>query len=137
MCSSDLLVDSDSQIQAVDGEIFEIKASSVESNITLLDPDKNLLIDIGNNVFRDINEPYTSNTIKFKFKSRTGNTFEFHASNIEGLIITHFLNNISSTTSSFFSPQIKVSAYNLNTDGTDDDDMFDLDSDNEIGRAHV
>ena len=126
-----LLVDSDSQIQAVDGEIFEIKASSVESNITLLDPDKNLLIDIGNNVFRDINEPYTSNTIKFKFKSRTGNTFEFHASNIEGLIITHFLNNISSTTSSFFTPQIKVSAYNLNTDGTDDDDMFDLDSDND------
>ena len=61
-----LLVNSDSQIQAVDGEIFEIKASSVESNITLLDPDKNLLIDIGNNVFRDINEPYTSNTIKFK-----------------------------------------------------------------------
>ena len=39
--------------------------------------------------------------------------------------------NISSNDKSIFTPKIEVVSYYLNTDGTDSEDMFDIDSDND------
>jgi gliding motility-associated-like protein len=112
------------------GEEFELKVTPSESSVTLLDPDKNLLIEI-NGVWQEIDIPFTANTIKFRYKSRVNNTFEFHASKIDGISFKHVYNNISSNDKSIFAPKIEVISYYLNTDGTDLEDMFDIDSDND------
>ena len=112
------------------GEEFELKVTPSESSVTLLDPDKNLLIEV-NGVWQEIDIPFTANTIKFRYKSRVNNTFEFHASKIDGISFKHLYNNISSNDKSIFTPKIEVVSYYLNTDGTDLEDMFDIDSDND------
>jgi len=125
-----LIVDSDTQISSVDGEVFSIKSLPTSTNITLLDPDNNLLVDTNfDGVYEDNVTQFTSNEIRYKYKSRTGNTFEFHASQIDGLTLSHFFNNISTTQSSFYSPQVKISSYKLDTDDDGTADYFDLDSD--------
>ncbi|NDB55641.1 hypothetical protein EB169_07410, partial [archaeon] len=125
-----LIVDSDTQISAVDGEAFSIKSLPTSTNITLLDPDNNLLVDTNfDGVYEDDITQFTSNEIRYKYKSRTGNTFEFHASQIDGLTLSHFFNNISTTQSSFYSPQVKISSYKLDTNNDGTADYFDLDSD--------
>ena len=125
-----LIVDSDTQISSVDGEAFSIKSLPTSTNITLLDPDNNLLVDTNfDGVYEDDVTQFTSNEIRYKYKSRTGNTFEFHASQIDGLTLSHFFNNISTTQSSFYSPQVKISSYKLDTDDDGTADYFDLDSD--------
>ena len=120
---------SDFEIQKT-GEQFELKVTPSESSVTLLDPDKNLLIEV-NGVWQEIDIPFTANTIKFRYKSRVNNTFEFHASKIDGISFKHLYNNISSNDKSIFAPKIEVISYSLNTDGTDLEDMFDIDSDND------
>ena len=118
------------EINPNDNEEFEVKVLPTESSITLLDPDKNLLIYI-NGVWQEIDSPLTNNTIRFKYKSRVNNTFEFHASKVDGVSFKHLYNNITSTDESIFAPKIEVTSYYLNTDGTDSEDMFDMDSDND------
>ncbi|MEC7877001.1 MAG: IgGFc-binding protein, partial [Bacteroidota bacterium] len=120
---------SDFEVQKT-GEEFELKVTPSESSVTLLDPDKNLLIEV-NGVWQEIDMPFTANTIKFRYKSRVNNTFEFHASKIDGISFKHVYNNISSNDKSIFAPKIEVVSYYLNTDGTDLEDMFDIDSDND------
>ncbi|MFL2616883.1 MAG: hypothetical protein ACJ0P0_04720, partial [Flavobacteriaceae bacterium] len=125
-----LIVDSDTQISSVDGEVFSIKSLPTSTNITLLDPENNLLVDTNfDGVYEDDVTQFTSNEIRYKYKSRTGNTFEFHASQIDGLTLSHFFNNISTTQSSFYSPQVKISSYKLDTNNDGTADYFDLDSD--------
>ena len=120
---------SDFEVQKT-GEEFELKVTPSESSVTLLDPDKNLLIEV-NGVWQEIDIPFTANTIKFRYKSRVNNTFEFNASKIDGISFKHIYNNISSNDKSLFAPKIEVTSYYLNTDGTDLEDIFDIDSDND------
>ena len=125
-----LINDSDTDITAVEGEAFSIKSLPTSNNITLLDPDNNLLVDTNfDGVYEDDVTQFTSNEIRFKYKSRINNTYEFHASQVQGIIFNHFFDNISTTQSSFYSPQVKISSYKLDTDNDGTADYFDWDSD--------
>ena len=83
-------------------------------------------------VYEDDVTQFTSNEIRYKYKSRTGNRFEFHASQIDGLtrkstlttIIFRPLNQV------FILHQVKnYLSYKLDTDDDGTADYFDLDSD--------
>ena len=78
-------------------------------------------------VYEDDVTQFTSNDPRYKYKSRTGNTFEFHASQIDGLTLSHFFNN--RWTQEFLFSTSKNFILKLDTDNDGTADYFDLDSD--------
>ena len=49
---------------------------------------------------------YTSNEIRFKFKSRSNPTYEFYSYQIDGLELIHKLNNLESNSESILAPSV-------------------------------
>ena len=127
-----LFKDSNIDVAAIDGESFVLKSLPSTTNITLLDPDDNLLVDTDfDGIYEDETLEYTSNEIRFKFKTRTDLTYEFFSYQIDGLSLTHNYSNVNATGESVYVPVVNIKDYTLNTDLGDELDMYDYDSDND------
>ena len=85
-----LFKDSGQTAAIVDGESFVLKSLPGTTNITLLDPNDDLYIDTDyDGVYEDNTLQYTSNEIRFKFKSRSNPTYEFYSYQIDGIELIH------------------------------------------------
>ena len=120
----------------VSGEYFEIEVTNPNKNITLLDPNNQLLVDKNSDEktfdeLKDINEikQYTAPLIRFKFNPSITSTpdFEFLAFNVDGIKLTHFVED--NTSDGSFKGNISAFDYFLDTDLDTIPDYFDLDSD--------
>ena len=125
----------------LEGETFTITSSPASSNITLLDPNNNLLVDTDYDPETEnitINE-FTSNIIRFTFNpdSASNLNFEFFATNINGLTFKHEYSTTNTSGESVFVPNVYVYDYKSDSDNDVDtvgwtgQDMFELDSDND------
>ena len=115
------------------GESFIIKSSPASSNITLLDPSNNLLVDTNfDDEFENNVTEFTSNEIRFKFNTNSTATidYELFATKIDGLTFTHKYST-TETGESVFVPNVYVYDYKNDSDEDGTEDMFDLDSDND------
>ena len=120
----------------VSGEYFEIEVTDPNKNITLLDPNNQLLVDKNSDEktfdeLKDVNEikQYTAPLIRFKFNPSITSTpdFEFLAFNVDGIKLTHFVED--NTSDGSFKGNISAFDYFLDTDLDTISDYFDLDSD--------
>ncbi|MDC0654770.1 T9SS type B sorting domain-containing protein [bacterium] len=126
----------------VGGEYFELQVFPTNKNITLLDPNNQLIIDknYDNETFEeliDVNglKQFSANLIRFKFNpdSSTTPSFEFIGYGLNGIKLTH--TTVSNTTDGVFKGNISGLDYFLNTDAnhpTNPDtvpDYYDIDSD--------
>ena len=126
----------------VGGEYFELQVFPTNKNITLLDPNNQLIIDknYDNETFEeliDVNglKQFSANLIRFKFNpdSSTTPSFEFIGYGLNGIKLTHI--TVSNTTDGVFKGNISGLDYFLNTDAnhpTNPDtvpDYYDIDSD--------
>jgi gliding motility-associated-like protein len=116
-----------------EGEFFTIKIGPSNKNITLLDPNDQLLIDTNfDGEFESNITSISASEIRFKFKANlTGSqsTFQFVANQVEQIIFEHHLTGASS--SSTFNGFIQLTTFSKDSDGDGIDDMFDVDSDND------
>ncbi len=115
------------------GESFIIKSSPASSNITLLDPSNNLLVDTNfDDEFENNVTEFTSNEIRFKFNTNSTATidYELFATKIDGVTFTHKYST-TETGESVFVPNVYVYDYKNDSDEDGTEDMFDLDSDND------
>ncbi len=114
-------------------EYFIIKLSQTEKNITLIDPDNQILIDSNfDDEFEDNFTQFSASVIKFKFKADlvgSTSTFQFVANQINNISFEHY-NDISSNASTF-NGNIGLTCFSLDSDGDGIEDMFDLDTDND------
>ena len=110
------------------GDYFEISVFPASKNITLVDPDDQLLIDnnYDGETFTDGITTYTANLIRFKYKNDTNNpTYQFIAYNVNGLKITSGADETTSV--SDFRGLIEILDYKNNSDEneTNSDDLYD------------
>ena len=124
-----------------EGESFIIKSSPASSNITLLDPNNNLLVDTDYDPDTDnvtINE-FTSNVIRFTFNPNSTQNldYEFFATNINGITFKTEYSTTDTTGESVFVPNVYVFDYlndsdnDLSSVGWTGQDMYEIDSDND------
>ena len=122
----------------VSGEYFEIEVTDSNKNITLLDPNNQLLVDTNSDEItfdelNDVNElkQYNAPLIRFKFNPSvtTIPDFEFLAFNVDGIKFTHFVGD--NTNDGSFKGNISAFDYFLDTDSDNTPDYFDLDSDDD------
>ena len=116
----------------VDGEVFIIKTTPNNKNITLLDPDDLLLVDTDFNGEFETGVTYVSSSeIRFKYKvGATGTTpYQFVANSVTSFSFEHNLSN--TTTPTTFSGNIGLTCFARDTDGDGVEDAFDTDSDND------
>ena len=126
----------------VSGEYFEIQVFPTNKNITLLDPNNQLIVDknYDNETFEELIEinglkQFSANLIRFKFNPEATTTpnFELLTYWVEGLKLTHF--TVSNSTSGIFKANISGLDYFLNTDANHPinpdtvPDYLDIDSD--------
>ena len=96
------------------GESFVLKSLPSTTNITLLDPDDNLLVDTDfDGTYEDSTLEFTSNEIRFKFKTRSNLTYEFYSYQIDGISFTHNYSNVNATGESVFVPIVTIKDYKL------------------------
>lgn len=116
-----------------EGEFFTIKIGPSNKNITLLDPDDQLLIDTNfDGEFEPNITSISASEIRFKFKANlNGNqsTFQFVANQVDQIIFEHNLTGASS--SSTFNGFLQLTTFSKDSDGDGIEDMFDVDSDND------
>ena len=115
------------------GESFIIKSSPTSSNITLLDPSNNLLVDTNfDDDYENNVTEFTGNEIRFKFNTNSTTTidYEFFATEINGITFTHKYNTTESG-ESIFVPNVYVYDYSNDSDDDGNEDMFERDSDND------
>lgn len=101
-------------------------------NITLIDPDHQLLVDSNfDGVFEDDISTISGSEIHFKINSTPNGTlpYRFVASEVDGFSIIHRMSNLS-TSNSFFG-KIGVICYKKDTDSDGISDAYDGDSDND------
>ena len=113
-------------------EYFILKIIPNNKNITLLNPENQLLIDSNNDdEFESDVTQISASQIKFKFNSNvSGNasSFEFFANHVDGI---HFYHSAKNTDTSTFRGNIQITCFTRDSDGDGIEDMFDLDSDND------
>ena len=111
-------------------DIISIKVFPETQNITLLDPNDNLLIDTNfDENFESEISNYTANEIIFKQNTSSSSAIDyaFFASEITGISITQKRSNTS--TNGEFSGVISIQNYSIDTDSDNTVDYLDLDSD--------
>ena len=116
----------------VEGEYFMIKISPNNKNISLVDPDDQLLIDTDfDGVFEAGVLYFSSTEIRFKYNSTpTGTTpYKFVASKILGTTFEHHLSN--TTAASVFQGNFSLTCFSKDTDNDGIEDAYDLDSNND------
>ncbi|SDR79054.1 gliding motility-associated C-terminal domain-containing protein [Polaribacter sp. KT25b] len=119
--------------KVVAGEFFILKIGPNSKNITLLDPDDQLLIDTNfDGEFEDGITNISASEIWYKYKSNTtgaASTFEFLANQVDQIDFKHQSSGIAAT--STFNGNIQLTCFSLDSDGDGIENMFDLDSDND------
>ncbi len=119
------------------GDYFTIEVLDSKKNITLLDPNDELIIDINANIdsWEEGITQYTSNQIRFRYKNDTANpTYEFLAYDVDGIKITSYSNK--TTTQSDFRGKIEIVDYGVNSDKnstTNPDNLYDYYDDDSDG----
>ena len=115
------------------GEFFILKISPNSKNITLLDPDDQLLIDTNfDGEFEPGITSISASEIWYKYKSNTPgttSTFQFLANQVNQIDFMHQSTALSTT--STFKGNIQLTCFRLDSDGDGIENMFDLDSDND------
>ncbi|MDP5106799.1 MAG: gliding motility protein, partial [Polaribacter sp.] len=118
---------------AVAGEYFILKIGPNSKNITLLDPDDQLLIDTNfDEEFEDGITQISASEIWFQYKANTtgaASTFEFLANQVDQFDFKHQSFGIATT--STFNGNIQLTCFSLDSDGDGIENMFDVDSDND------
>jgi gliding motility-associated-like protein len=120
---------------AVDGEYFVIKISPSSRNITLLDPDDQLLINTTFDLDQEFEEGITQKSaseIWFRYKNNInpGNsTFKFVANKIDAITFEH--KSIGLLTNSTFNGNILLTCFARDSDNDGVEDAIDIDSDND------
>ncbi|QTD38174.1 T9SS type B sorting domain-containing protein [Polaribacter batillariae] len=114
-------------------EFFILRVGPNNKNITLLDPDNQLLIDSNlDGDFESGNTQFSASEIKFKYAATLSGstaTFSFVANQVNQITFEHRSNSL--TTPSVFNGNIKLTCFSLDSDNDSIEDMFDLDSDND------
>ncbi|WP_198342491.1 T9SS type B sorting domain-containing protein [Polaribacter sp. SA4-12] len=115
------------------GEYFILKIGPNNKNITLLDPDDQLLIDTNFDGEFETGVTYISSSeIWFKYVANTTgdtSTFQFIANQVNQIDFKHQSTGISAA--STFNGNIQLTCFSLDSDGDGIENMFDLDSDND------
>ena len=114
-------------------DVFIIKVFPISQNITLLDPNDNLLVDTNfDENFETGVSNHTANEIIFKQNTNASSSivYEFLASEITGISITQKRTN--TTTNGVFSGIISIQNYSIDTDEDKVNDYLDLDSDGDV-----
>ena len=116
-----------------EGEFFIIKIGPSNKNVTLLDPDDQLLVDTNFDGEFESGVTYQSaSEIHFKYKPNPNeaiSTFEFLANQVDQIDFKH--QSVGLTTTSTFNGNIELTCFSLDSDGDGIENMFDLDSDND------
>ena len=116
-----------------DGEFFILKISPNSKNITLLDPDDQLLIDTDfDGEFETGITSISASEIRYRYKSNTRGTassFQFLANQVNQIDYMH--QSAALSTTSTFKGNIQLTCFSLDTDGDGIENMFDIDSDND------
>lgn len=116
----------------ITGEYFILKISPSNKNITLLDPNNQLLVDTNfDGIFESGVLDFSASEIRFKYNSSaTGSTpFKFIANQVSQISFEHHLSNLSEN--SIFQGNIKLTSFDIDTDNDGINNSFDLDSDND------
>ncbi|GAB7257359.1 T9SS type B sorting domain-containing protein [Polaribacter sp. OB-PA-B3] len=118
--------------QVKENEYFIIKIKPENKNITLLNPDNQLLVDTNNdNIYESGITEFSASEIKFKYNTSiagTASTFKFLANQIDEI---HFYHSATNTDASTFSGNYTITCFEKDSDNDGIEDMFDLDSDND------
>jgi len=116
-----------------DGEFFTLKVTPNNKNITLIDPDDQLLIDTDfDGKFETEVTNFSALEIRFKYKanlSGAASTFKFVANQVNQIYFEH--KSVGTVTDSTFSGNIQLTCFSLDSDGDGIENMFDADSDND------
>ena len=126
------LLDNPDETENNNEDVFLLKVFPITENITLLDPNDNILVDTNfDENFESGIDNYTANEIIFKQNTNASSTidYQFIASGITGISITQKRNN--TTTNGVFSGIISIVNYSIDTDIDSVVDYLDLDSDND------
>ena len=115
------------------GEFFILKVGPNNKNITLLDPDDQLLVDSNyDGVFEAGITNISSSEIHFRYAANTtgaNSTFQFLASRITKMEFKHLNSGIN--TASTFNGNISLTCFSRDSDGDGIEDAFDLDANND------
>ena len=115
------------------GEFFILKIGPSNKNITLLDPDDQLLVDSNfDGEFETGITNISASVIHFKYKANTTgieSKFEFVANQVDQIDFKHHSTGLTAT--STFNGNIELTCFSLDSDGDGIENMFDLDSDND------
>ncbi|TXD50679.1 IgGFc-binding protein, partial [Polaribacter sp. IC063] len=116
-----------------EGEFFVLKIGPNNKNVTLLDPDNQLLIDTNfDGEFESGVTNFSASEIRFKYRLNTtaaASTFQFLANQVNQLIFKHQSTSLVAT--SRFNGNMELTCFSLDSDGDGVENMFDLDSDND------
>ncbi|OBY66791.1 hypothetical protein LPB301_06225, partial [Polaribacter reichenbachii] len=116
-----------------DGEFFILKIGPSNKNVTLLDPDDQLLIDSNfDGEFESGITNISASEIHFKYKANTtgaSSNFKFVANQVDQIDFKHQSTGLAA--SSTFSGNLELTCFTLDSDGDGIENMFDLDSDND------
>lgn len=111
-------------------ETFVWRCLSSDKNISVWDPDHQLLIDVNfDGSYQTIENSFTSAEIRFKFNPDANGSlpYTFYAKNSRGIHFEHIQKNPS--LGSNYSAKIEIENWGIDTDHDGQDDAFDLDSD--------
>ena len=116
----------------INGAYFILKIPPSTKNITLLDPDNQLLVDTNRDGdFESGVLDFSDAEIRFKYNPnpRGSRPYQFIANQINQISFEHHLSNL--TENSLFQGNIKLTCFDLDTDNDGILNSFDLDSDND------
>jgi len=116
----------------ITGEYFILKIAPSNKNITLLDPDNQLLIDTNfDGIFESGILDFSASEIRFKYNpSSTGITpYQFIANQVNQVSFVHHLSNLIEN--SVFNGTLQLTCFDLDTDNDGIVNSFDSDSDND------
>jgi gliding motility-associated-like protein len=115
-----------------DFETITVVVYPPEKNITVLDPGERLLIDDGTGFKRVPSVGISGNQLKFKYNPTPlgSEPFELLGIDIEGIDLTHELDATASSNATL-NILVEIIDYDRNSDGSDEIDTLDDDSDND------
>lgn len=116
----------------VNGEVFTIIIGPSEQNITLLDPDNQILVDTDfDGIFEAGVNNFSTSEIRFRYNPTPNGPrpYRFVASKIDYAIFRHQLSNTAQESS--FQGHFGLTCFSLDSDGDGNEDAHDLDNDND------
>jgi len=116
----------------VNGESFVIKIGPLSKNLTLIDPDNQLLIDTNyDDIYEENVDFYSTSEIRYRINpSPKGNTpFKIVAHHIDEITFEHY--SVSLTDNSSLTSKLILTCFQKDSDNDGIEDALDLDSDND------